>query len=154
LTHPNIVQTYEVGSEGNRHFIVMDYLNGRSLSRVLRRKPDAFTRGMHLRILCEVLQGLDYAHNLVDFDGSPIGIVHRDVNPQNVFITFDAQIKLVDFGIAKSLDSQLETRTGVLKGKPGYMAPEQLSGIVDTRCDIFAVGAMMWEAITKKRLWT
>jgi serine/threonine-protein kinase len=154
LSHPNIVQTYEVGSEGKRHFIVMDYLNGRSLSRVLRRKKlERFTVAMHLRVICEALRGLDYAHNLTDFDGKRVGIIHRDVNPQNVFITFDGQVKLVDFGIAKALDSKLETRTGMLKGKPGYMAPEQLGGEVDARSDVFAAGVMIWEAVAGRRLW-
>jgi serine/threonine-protein kinase len=154
LNHPNIVQTYEVGTEGKRHYIVMDYLSGRALSRVLRRRDKAFTLAMHLRVLCEVLRGLDYAHRLTGFDGKAIGIVHRDVNPQNVFITFDGQVKLLDFGIAKALDSHIETRTGVLKGKPGYMAPEQLAGRIDTRADIYAVGTMIWEAIAGRRLWS
>jgi eukaryotic-like serine/threonine-protein kinase len=154
LNHPNIVQTYEVGTEGTRHFIVMDYLSGRPLSRVLRRKDAGFTRAMQLRVLCEVLQALDYAHKLTGFDGKAIGIVHRDVNPQNVFITFDGQVKLLDFGIAKALDSHIETRTGVLKGKPGYMAPEQVSGGIDTRADIYAVGTMIWEVVAGRRLWS
>jgi serine/threonine-protein kinase len=153
LSHPNIVQTYEVGSEGNHHFIVMDYLSGRSLSRVVRRRHPSFTRAMHLRVLCEALRGLDYAHTLTDYDGKSIGVVHRDVNPQNVFITFDGQVKLVDFGIAKAVDSKLETRTGMLKGKPSYMAPEQLGGEADARIDVFAVGVMLFEAISGKRFW-
>ena len=154
LNHPNIVQTYEVGTEGQRHYIVMDYLNGRALSRVLRRRDKAFTLAMSLRVLCEVLQALDYAHKLTGFDGKPIGIVHRDVNPQNVFVTFDGQVKLLDFGIAKALDSHIETRTGVLKGKPGYMAPEQIAGKIDTRADIYAVGTMIWEAVAGRRVWS
>ena len=153
LNHPNIVQTYEIGTDGARHFIVMDYLSGRALSRVLRRRNKAFTRAMHLRVLCEILQALDYAHKLTGFDGKPIGIVHRDVNPQNVFITFDGQVKLLDFGIAKSLDSHVETLTGVLKGKPGYMAPEQIKGGIDGRTDIYAVGTMIWEAVAGRPLW-
>ena len=153
LNHPNIVQTYEIGTDGARHFIVMDYLSGRALSRVLRRRDKAFTRAMHLRVLCEILQALDYAHKLKGFDGKEIGIVHRDVNPQNVFITFDGQVKLLDFGIAKSLDSHVETLTGVLKGKPGYMAPEQIKGGIDGRTDIYAVGTMIWEAVAGRPLW-
>ena len=153
LSHPNIVQTYEVGTEGNYHFIVMDYLSGRSLSRVLRRRHPGFTRAMHMRVLCEALRGLDYAHTLTDFDGKSVGVVHRDVNPQNIFVTFDGQVKLVDFGIAKAVDSKLETRTGMLKGKPSYMAPEQLGGEADARIDVFAVGVMLFEAISGKRFW-
>ena len=153
LNHPNIVQTYEIGAEGKRHFMVMDYLEGVTLSSILRKKGDAFTVAMHIRILCETLQALDYAHNLKDFDGSPLGIVHRDATPQNVFLTFDGTVKLVDFGIAKALDSVVETRAGVLKGKPAYMAPEQITGTVDARADIFSIGVMLWEAIVGHRMW-
>jgi serine/threonine protein kinase len=153
LSHPNIVQTYEIGAEGNRHYMVMDYLEGVTLARTLRKKSDKFTLAMQLRIMCEILQGLDYAHTLKDFDGTPLGIVHRDATPQNVFITFDGTVKLVDFGIAKALDSTVETRTGVLKGKPAYMAPEQIGGDVDPRADVFAVGVMVWEAVVGHRMW-
>jgi serine/threonine-protein kinase len=153
LSHPNIVQTYEIGAEGNRHYMVMDYLEGVTLARTLRKKSDKFTLPMQLRIMCEILQGLDYAHSLKDFDGTPLGIVHRDATPQNVFITFDGTVKLVDFGIAKALDSTVETRTGVLKGKPAYMAPEQIGGDVDPRADVFAVGVMVWEAVVGHRMW-
>ncbi|MDB5213556.1 MAG: serine/threonine protein kinase [Myxococcaceae bacterium] len=153
LSHPNIVQTYEIGAEGNRHYMVMDYLEGVTLARTLRKKSEKFTLAMQLRIMCEILQGLDYAHSLKDFDGTPLGIVHRDATPQNVFITFDGTVKLVDFGIAKALDSTVETRTGVLKGKPAYMAPEQIGGDVDPRADVFAVGVMVWEAIVGHRMW-
>lgn len=153
LSHPNIVQTYEIGAEGNRHYMVMDYLEGVTLARAIRKKSERFTLAMQLRIMCEILQGLDYAHSLKDFDGTPLGIVHRDATPQNVFITFDGTVKLVDFGIAKALDSTVETRTGVLKGKPAYMAPEQIGGDVDPRADVFAVGVMVWEAIVGRRMW-
>lgn len=153
LSHPNIVQTHEVGNEGNRHYLVMDYLDGVTLARLLRRKNSFFTRDMHLRVICEMLDGLHYAHTLTDFDGSPLGIVHRDVSPQNVFLTYDGQAKLVDFGIAKALDSNIETRTGMLKGKPAYMAPEQIGGDIDPRSDVFAAGVMIWEAVAGQRMW-
>jgi serine/threonine protein kinase len=153
LSHPNIVQTYEIGADGNRHYMVMDYLEGVTLARVLRKKNSTFTLAMQLRIMCEILQGLDYAHSLKDFDGTLLGIVHRDATPQNVFITFDGTVKLVDFGIAKALDSTVETRTGVLKGKPAYMAPEQIGGDIDQRADIFAIGVMVWEAVVGHRMW-
>ncbi|AKV03047.1 serine/threonine protein kinase [Labilithrix luteola] len=153
LSHPNIVQTHEVGNEGNRHYLVMDYLDGVTLARLLRRKNTLFTRDMHLRVICEMLDGLHYAHTLTDFDGSPLGIVHRDVSPQNVFLTYDGQAKLVDFGIAKALDSNIETRTGMLKGKPAYMAPEQIGGDIDPRSDVFAAGVMIWEAVAGQRMW-
>lgn len=153
LSHPNIVQTYEISAGGTRPYIVMDYLDGVPLARILRRKSPKFTLGMHLRVISEMLSGLHYAHTLRDFDGTALGIVHRDISPQNVFITFDGTAKLVDFGIAKAHDSSIETRTGVLKGKPAYMAPEQIAGEIDARADIFSAGVMIWEAIAGQRMW-
>jgi serine/threonine-protein kinase len=153
LNHPNIVQTNEIGAEGKRHFMVMDYLEGVTLEAILRKKHESFTLAMQLRVFCETLAALEYAHTLKDFDGTPLGIVHRDATPQNVFLTFDGTVKLVDFGIAKARDSVIETRAGVLKGKPAYMAPEQVSGQADPRADVFAVGVMLWEAVVGRRMW-
>jgi serine/threonine protein kinase len=153
LSHPNIVTTYEVGVDGKRPFIVMDYLDGESLGRILRKKSPKFTTAMHLRILCQTLDGLDYAHHLKNFDDTTASVVHRDMSPQNVFVTFDGQVKIVDFGIAKASDTSIETQAGIFKGKPGYMAPEQLTGDVDTRADLFSVGVMIWEAIAGRRMW-
>ena len=153
LSHPNIVTTYEVGADGKRPFIVMDYLDGESLGRIIRKKSTAFTTAMHLRVLSHALDGLDYAHHLKNFDDSTASVVHRDMSPQNVFVTFDGQVKIVDFGIAKASDTSIETQAGIFKGKPGYMAPEQLSGEVDTRADLFSVGVMIWEAVAGRRMW-
>jgi serine/threonine-protein kinase len=156
LTHPNIVQTNEVGSEGSRHYMVMEYLDGRSLHRIVRRLADqgGLPLGAHLRIIAESLLGLHYAHELRDFDDRPLGIVHRDVSPLNVFVTFDGQTKVIDFGIAKAVDSPLETKTGVLKGRVAYMAPEQAWGAkVDRQADIYSAGVMLWEAAAGRRLW-
>jgi len=156
LTHPNIVQTIEVGSEGSRHYMVMEFLDGRSLHRMIRRFRDqgGFPVAAHLRILAEALLGLHYAHDLRDFDGQPLDIVHRDVSPLNVFVTFDGQAKVVDFGIAKSIESSTETKTGVLKGRVAYMAPEQAWGhTVDRRADVYSAGVMLWEAAAGRRLW-
>ena len=156
LSHPNIVQTNEVGNDGDRYFMAMDYLDGRGLDHVRRRSRTAgfgLTQAMHLRVLCDVLSGLDYAHRLTDFDGTPLNIVHRDVSPQNVFLTFDGQVKLLDFGIAKANDSMHETHAGVVKGKVSYMSPEQGRGQkVDARADVFSAGVLMWEALTGKRM--
>jgi serine/threonine-protein kinase len=156
LTHPNIVQTNEVGSEAQRHYMVMEFLDGRSLHRVARRMADrgGLPVAAHLRIVAESLLGLHYAHELRDFDGQQLGIVHRDVSPLNVFLTFDGQTKVIDFGIAKAVDSSLETQTGVLKGRVAYMAPEQAWGAkVDRRADIYSAGVMLWEAAAGRRLW-
>jgi serine/threonine-protein kinase len=156
LTHPNIVQTNEVGSIGQRHFIVMEFLDGRTLHRIGRRltQRGGFPINAHLRIIGDALLGLHYAHNLKDFDGQTLGLVHRDVSPHNVFVTFDGQTKLLDFGIAKANDSSNETKTGVLKGRIAYMSPEQMGGeTADCRADVYAAGVMIWEAVAKRRLW-
>jgi eukaryotic-like serine/threonine-protein kinase len=156
LTHPNIVQTNEVASDGSRHYMVMEFLDGRSLYRLLRyfAHSSLFPIGAHLRIIAEAVLGLDYAHELRGFDGEPLGVVHRDVSPLNIVVTFDGQTKILDFGIAKAVDSSLETRAGTLKGRVAYMAPEQARGAkVDRRADIYALGVMIWEAAARRRLW-
>jgi serine/threonine protein kinase len=153
LIHPNIVQTNEVGSEGRRHYMVMEYLDGRSLQEVGRR-VQSLPVGAHLRVIAETLRGLHYANELRDFDGEPLGIVHRDVSPHNVMVTYHGQAKLLDFGIARALDSSLETAAGTIKGRIAYMAPEQArGGKVDRRADIYSVGVMIWEAAAGRRLW-
>src|SRR5580700_9413380 len=156
LSHPNVVQTNEVGEENHRYFIAMEYLEGQPLNRVIHRlqKAGGLSLAMNLRVIADALAGLHHAHELTDYDGTPLGVVHRDVTPHNVFITYDGLVKVVDFGIAKALNSSSETRTGVLKGKVAYMAPEQARGErVDRRADLFSMGVMMWEAATGKRLW-
>jgi serine/threonine-protein kinase len=156
LNHRNIVQTNEVVEEGGRYFMAMDYLEGCSLHTAHKRLSGdkKLTLAMELRVLAEVLAGLHYAHELNDYDGSPLGVVHRDVGPQNVYLTFDGQVKLLDFGVAKVLNRQQETQAGVLKGRVAYMAPEQVSGGgVDRRVDIFAAGVMLREVMTGLRLW-
>jgi serine/threonine-protein kinase len=156
LSHPNVVQTNEVGQEGERYFIAMEYLEGQPLNRVIHRlqKNGGLPLPMHIKILCDALAGLQHAHELTDYDGTALSVVHRDVTPHNIFVTYDGMVKVVDFGIAKALNSSSETRTGVLKGKVAYMAPEQARGErVDRRADLFSVGVMLWEAATGKRLW-
>ncbi len=156
LNHPNIVQTNEVGIEGESHFIAMEFLDGQPLHRILRRakKADGIPLNWHLYFLAEVLHALEYAHAVEDYDGTPLRMVHRDVTPHNVFVTYTGQVKLCDFGIAKTMSSSVETQAGVLKGKVSYMAPEQvLSAQLDRRADLFSVGVMLWEAATSKRMW-
>jgi serine/threonine-protein kinase len=157
LNHPNVVQTYEVGTEGDRHVIVMEYLEGQSLSIVLKRSEQAgspLPLALHLRIIVSALEGLHYAHELKAYDGSPLQLVHRDISPQNVFVTYDGQVKVLDFGIAKAASSSTHTATGIVKGKIAYMAPEQTIGdAVDRRADIFSVGCMLWAAATGRKLW-
>ena len=156
LAHPNIVQTNEVGSAGSRHFMIMEYLDGRSLYRVAKQlgRQGLFPVGAHLRVISEALLGLHHAHDLRAFDGEALGIVHRDMSPLNVFVTFEGQAKVLDFGVAKAVDSPLETQAGILKGRIAYMAPEQArGGRVDRRADVYATGVMIWEAAAGRRLW-
>jgi eukaryotic-like serine/threonine-protein kinase len=153
LNHANVVHTYEVGVEGGRHFLAMDYLDGQPLHALLRKASRAgMPLDVHVRILAETLAGLHYAHTLADFDGTPLRVVHRDVSPQNVFVTYDGQVKVVDFGIAKAAGAATNTQSGVFKGKLSYVAPEQAAGNpVDARADVFSVGVMLWEAIAGRR---
>jgi serine/threonine-protein kinase len=157
LNHPNVVQTIEVGSSGNRHYIAMEYLEGQSLKRLLRRacnEGTAVPLHYQLHVVMQMLEGLHYVHEATDFDGSPLNLVHRDVSPHNVFITYEGQVKVVDFGIAKAMGSTNNTRSGVLKGKVAYMAPEQSCGErVDRRADVFSAGVMLWEAAVNRRIW-
>ena len=134
--------------------MVLEYLEGQPLSRVLKRGSEQgqpMPRSHHLRVLCDTLAGLDYAHEIADFDGEKLGIVHYD-SPQNVFVTYEGQVKVLDFGIAKvanrANETQGQTEVGVVKGKIRYMAPEQMAGeTIDRRADVFAVGVMLWEAL-------
>jgi serine/threonine-protein kinase len=157
LAHPNVVQTYEVITGGGELAIAMEYLDGQPLTRVLNRLlrgSGDLSLSLRLRILAHVLAGLEHAHTLTDVDGSPMGVVHRDVSPQNVFITYDGQVKLVDFGVAKTLAASHNTRPGTLKGKLAYMAPEQLQRVeIDRRADLFSVGVMLWEMLAARRMW-
>jgi hypothetical protein len=155
LEHPNIVQTIEVGEADNRHYIAMEYLQGQPLSRIRKRQPKGFTLAVELRIVSEILRGLHHAHTLEDFDGAKALVIHRDVSPQNVFLTYDGQAKIVDFGIAKAADTEHHTQAGMFKGKAAYIAPEQVTGhALDPRTDVFASGIMLWEAIAGRRMWT
>jgi len=156
LNHPNVVQTNDVGEDLGRYYIAMEYLEGQTFERVRRAKHASklFPLQMRVQMLIQVLAGLHYAHELTDYDNTPLAIVHRDVTPSNVFITYDGQVKLVDFGIAKVLDSMNHTRVGVLKGKARYMAPEQITGAaIDRRADIFSVGVMLWEILSGNPIW-
>jgi len=156
LRHPNIVETIEVGKDGGSYFIVMEFLDGQPLSRIrqLKRDAKATPLSIELRIMSDVLAGLHYLHEVVDEEGAGLDVVHRDVTPENVFVTYSGQVKVKDFGIAKAAIRQADTRLGVVKGKLSYLAPESLRGeTVDRRCDIFAVGVMLWEAATGRRFW-
>jgi serine/threonine-protein kinase len=165
LNHPNVVQTFEivdhVGAEAtdglsNVCALIMEWLEGQPMNRLrARMKDDPRALGVYVAVLIEALSGIDYAHNLVDYQGQPLGIVHRDISPHNIFVTYSGEVKVVDFGIAKANDSgSAPTQVGTVKGKLAYMAPEQARGDrVDARADVFACGVILWEAAVGRRLW-
>jgi serine/threonine-protein kinase len=153
LNHPNVVETYEVIEDTGQYLVAMEYLEGQTLSDLLRRVGRAnMPLEEHLWILTQVLIGLHYAHELCNYDGTPLGVVHRDVSPSNVFITYNGGVKLLDFGIARSAGALSAAEKGVVKGTIGYGAPEQFFGEhVDRRADIFSVGIMLLEALARTR---
>ncbi len=153
MSHPNLVQTYDVSAEGTHYYMVMEYLEGQPMHAFLGRIKRKLPLAAHLRILTRILSGLQYAHDLCGFDGQPMNIVHRDVSPQNTIVCYDGQVKLVDFGIAKAAGAVSRTTAGMFKGKLGYVAPEQVAGTdIDRRADLFSVGVMLWEALVGRRL--
>jgi serine/threonine-protein kinase len=154
LTHPHVVHTYGANDDGGRLYIAMEYLDGQPWSRVrnVLWSNRSLPLVMHLKVLVDTLAGLHYAHELRDYDGTPLLVVHRDMSPQNTFVTYDGQVKLVDFGVARAVNSQHQDRS-LFVGKLAYSAPEQLKGApMDRRADIFAVGVMLWEALAGRRL--
>ncbi|KYF54143.1 protein kinase [Sorangium cellulosum] len=161
LNHPNVIQTYEIGGESGGYFIVMEYLEGQPLKDIVRAVVSGchgaanFTRVAWVRIIAEALRGLHYAHELTDFDGQLLGIVHRDVSPHNIFVTYDGAVKIVDFGVAKASLNAAHTENGTFKGKMAYAAPEQAmaSETVDRRADLFAIGIVLWELLAMRRLF-
>jgi serine/threonine protein kinase len=156
LSHPQVVQTLEVGQDSGRYFLAMEYVEGQALNRLIKASESlsAFDLNFRLTVLVRALSGLDYAHELTDYDGSPLHVVHRDMSPANILVGYDGQIKLADFGIAKARDSTTETRIGVFKGKTAYMSPEQAKGgEVDRRADIYSAGVIMWELVVGRRMW-
>ena len=159
LNHRNIVQTLEVGAVDECYFIAMELLEGQPWSRISRRckaKGAPLPLPLVVRVLSEVLAGLHYAHEAKDYEGRPLSVVHRDVSPQNVFVTYDGQVKVMDFGIAKAARRIVETQTGTVRGKVAYMAPEQSQAKTDDldhRADVFSVGVMLWEELVGARMW-
>ena len=153
LNHPNVVQTFHADEDQ----LEMEFLDGQAFNRVIKRAKKlgrTIDLDLALVVIKDVLAALSYAHDLKDFDGKALNVVHRDVSPQNVFLTYDGKVKLIDFGIAKSADQDELTKIGVVKGKVTFMAPEQAAGsFVDRRVDIFATGILLWELLTGQRYW-
>jgi serine/threonine protein kinase len=158
LHHPNIVQVYDIGEDEGTCFFTMEYVQGQDLRKLVRaaRKAERALPLEHiLHIVMGVAAGLHHAHEKLGIDGRPLGIVHRDVSPSNVLVTYEGGVKIVDFGIAKASAAQSGTVAGTLKGKIPYMSPEQCRGeSVDRRSDIFSIGTLLWELTTGARLFT
>ncbi len=158
LNHPNIVQIYDLGKIGESYFIAMECIDGRDMRRIL---PKAEAMGMEfplvyaLKVASSVCEGLYYAHQRTDLYGNALRIVHRDVTPENIFVSFDGTVKILDFGIAKAANQIEQTRAGEIKGKISYMSPEQCMGKgLDQRSDIFSLGAVLYEWITGNKLFS
>jgi len=156
LKHPNICQFHQFGADEGSHFIVMEWINGMPLGRLIRkaRKSGGVGLPIALRIGIEVARALHYAHIANDEHGEPFNIIHRDVSPHNIMIAYNGAVKLLDFGIAKADHRAHKTQAGVVKGKFAYMAPEQCTaGQADHRLDIFALGVCIFETITGRSLY-
>jgi serine/threonine protein kinase len=159
LDHSNIVQTLELGQHDGRYYMVMEHLAGMSLAQLARKTHERVPGGVIpaeivLGLAAQACSGLHYAHQRTGNDGAPLNVVHRDVSPQNLVITFEGVLKIVDFGIAKADQRQTHTRSGTIKGKFAYMSPEQcLAEPIDRRTDVFALGTVVHELLTARRLF-
>ena len=156
LRHANVAQTYELGKVGDIYFIAMEYASGPTLAQILRQCQQAageIPLPVTVNILKQICEALDYAHNLCDETGQPLRIIHRDVSPANIIVSNTGVVKLIDFGIAKATISSVKTQTGFIKGKFGYIAPEYITGRIDARADLFAVGVVAHEMLAGRRLF-
>ena len=153
LNHPYICHVYSFGEAENTYYLAMEWVNGKPLSKLIRRAREhgGMPIPIALKIIAQVAEALDYAHRAADPSGEPLGVVHRDVSPQNVMVSYDGVVKLLDFGIAKATSHSTRTEAGVIKGKFAYMSPQQCVGEpIDSRADIFALGICLFEALAGK----
>ncbi len=157
LNHANIAQIFELGKVSDSHFIAMEYVWGKDLLQIqnrFRRMKATMPFPMAAYVAAKMCEGLDYAHKKKDAGGKLLNIIHRDVSPQNVLVSYDGEVKVIDFGIAKASSRSTKTQAGVLKGKFGYMSPEQVRGLpLDRRSDIFAIATILYELLTAERLF-
>ncbi len=157
LTHANIAQILDLGKVGDAYFIAMEYVHGKDLRSItdrMKKKGEPLGIPMCCYIMMKVCEGLDYAHHKKDASGRELNLVHRDVSPQNILMSFDGEVKLIDFGIAKAANKAAKTQAGILKGKFGYMSPEQVRGLpLDRRSDVFSAGIVLYETLTGERLF-
>ncbi|MFN7684846.1 MAG: serine/threonine protein kinase [Oligoflexia bacterium] len=160
FNHPNIVQLQDYGEEDGQPFIAMEYIEGKSLryvkDKILERTGN-FPPDLAVYITAQAAAGLHYAHAYKDkLDGRPLNLVHRDISPQNILLSYEGNVKVIDFGIAKSAGNSEQTRAGVIKGKPSYLSPEQIDpgvGTLDGRSDLFSLGIVLWELLTGRKLF-
>ncbi len=155
LHHPNVVPILDLGTEGDLHYVVMEYIEGPALSTLLKRSPDNRPADLIVAIVIDALEGLHAAHTLQDDDAKEIRLVHRDVSPPNILVGSDGIGRITDFGIAKAEARISSTRPGMRKGKLPYMSPEQIrdAEVVDHRTDMWAIGAVLWNALTGQNLF-
>ncbi|MGI5865388.1 MAG: protein kinase domain-containing protein [Myxococcales bacterium] len=157
LTHANIAQVFDLGKIGDSYFIAMEYVAGKDLRAIFdrcRKRNEPAPIPMVCYMVGKMCEGLDYAHRKKDSAGRELNIVHRDVSPQNCLVSFEGEVKVIDFGIAKAANKATKTQAGILKGKFGYMSPEQVRGLpLDQRSDVFACGVVLYEMLTGERLF-
>jgi len=157
ISHPNVATVFELGKHEDTYWIAMEYLHGEPLREVMRRTEELgqpMPPEIACRVIADAAEGLHAAHELLGKNGEKLGLVHRDVTPHNLFVTYDGSTKVVDFGIAKFSSRMANTRAGTLKGKLAYMSPEQVAGEpIDRRTDVFALGVVLWELTTGQRLF-
>jgi serine/threonine protein kinase len=157
LQHPNIAQVYDIGMLGDSYFFTMEYVHGETVQSLMRRAFELHRPvplACVLTIIASAAAGLHHAHDRLANDGRPLGIVHRDISPSNVMVSYEGNIKIVDFGVAKAAGRLVETKSGMVKGKIGYLSPEQCRGApVDRRSDLFSLGVVAWEMLTGARLY-
>jgi serine/threonine protein kinase len=158
LTHTNVVHIFELGKQDNSYYLAMEYVSGkdvRAVQEYYRGKQRGMPVAQAAYIAAKMCEGLDYAHRKRDARGAELNIVHRDVSPQNILLSYEGEVKIIDFGIAKASNRSQHTEAGILKGKFGYMSPEQVQGRpIDRRSDIFAAGVLLYEMLTGERLFT
>jgi serine/threonine protein kinase/TolA-binding protein len=157
LHHENIIQIYDFGSINGEYYIAMEYLFGkdlRTIAQTAKKRDLPMSMENIFFIASRICAGLDYSHNLRDLQGQPLNIIHRDINPQNILITYEGQVKIIDFGIAKAASHNTKTRENLIKGKLAYMSPEQANGrVIDHRSDIFSTGIILYELLASRRMF-
>ncbi len=157
LTHANIAQIFDLGRVDGSFFIALEYINGKDMRAIFnrsRQRGEQLPVPMSCYMIMKLCEGLDYAHNKRDATGSFLNLVHRDVSPQNMIVSYEGEVKIIDFGIAKAAGKAGKTQAGILKGKFGYMSPEQVQGMeIDRRSDVFGVGICLYELLTGERLF-